>query len=143
MKTRRTSKTSSSVKTESSRQLTIRCSPEEAAVLDSAYKLYASRTPGAHSRSQFFKSLMLASLNLDEPGPSEDESYLITEEKVKTVQALSDELNILINNLEDEKQTMVSLSTVVRHLKNLTGYKYLPESELVSSPVDLLNAMRS
>lgn len=143
MKTRRTSKASSSVNTESSQQLTIRCTPEEAAVLDSAYKLYVSRTPNAGSKSKYLKSLMLSSLNLDEPEQTDEKEYLISDEKVKLVQALSDELNILINNLEDQNQTMVSLSSVVRYLKSLTGYKYLPESELVSSPIELLNSMRS
>lgn len=144
MKNLRKKKNNSSVSGESSLQLSIRCSPEEAAVLDSAYRLYASRVGKPESKSRFLKSLMLSALNLDEPDENiESESYVISKEKVVLVKELSDELNLLINNLDDEKETMVSLSKVVRHLKLLTGYRHLPESEMVSTPVDLLNHISS
>lgn len=144
MKTRPRKKARLSSKNKSSRQLTIRCSPEEADVLDSAYKLYASRCTNPDSKSGYLKYLMLTALNLEEPEDSDSsESLMIEPDKVRAVKELSDELNIMINCLHDEKETMVSLSKVVRHLKALTGYKHLPESELVSSPVEILNPMIS
>jgi len=121
------------IKADSSHQISLRVKPEEKQMLESAYALYVSRVPNPMSKSGYYRNLLLESLNMNEESTDPTELYVSTD-KIKTVKDLSNELNILINNLDDDNQTMSSLIRVVGHLKFLTGYKRLPDGELISTP---------
>lgn len=139
MKTKLRAKPGSESKAESSiLKLTVRCNSTEAAVLDSAYKLYCSRSPRPISKSWYLKNLMLASLNLEEDNDSGSELY-VDRDRVDIINNLSEELNTLIKSLDDDRQCLSSLVRVTQCLKTLTGYKSLPEAEIHSSPTTVLN----
>ena len=126
-------------KADSGNQISIRLKPEEKQMLESAYNLYASRTSRPLTKSGFYRNLLLEALNMGE-GDDDKEDHISTD-KIELVKDLSTELNILINNLDDDQHVMSGLIRVVQMLKSLTGYKKLPEGDLVSTPsIPFLNA---